>query len=202
LIGNDLIYLPDWPQRQGLRLKRFRAKVFTAKELSLIEEAEQPYFIEALLWSVKEAAYKVWLKATHRPAYNPKNFEVQTELSPSGGSQAKPTEGLVSFEDGSLSPYPFYSTQENDFLATYVLQQTEQPFSESFWRTKQQCILHQARTWKLQKNTLNIPYAIYQNRYLELSLSHDGGLFWYIWFTEPQPLPTQEFFSQTNNHKN
>lgn len=78
MIGNDLVYLPTWPKREGGRLQRFRTKVFTEAEREFITLAENPHLAEAWLWSCKEAAYKVWFKSSHKREFAPKKFKVES----------------------------------------------------------------------------------------------------------------------------
>lgn len=79
MIGNDLVYLPTWPKREGSRLQRFRTKVFTEAEREFITSTENPHLAEAWLWSCKEAAYKVWFKSNHKREFAPKKFKVETQ---------------------------------------------------------------------------------------------------------------------------
>lgn len=78
MIGNDLIYLPDWPRRCGERLERYRSRIFTEAEIRLIEAAEDPYKQEAKIWAGKEALYKLRQRAGGARLFRPKSLEILT----------------------------------------------------------------------------------------------------------------------------
>lgn len=75
MIGNDLVYIPDWPKLPAERHRRFRQKLYTPLELSLLDNL--PVYGEALFWSVKEAIYKIVYRQKPVAFYAPKAFEVK-----------------------------------------------------------------------------------------------------------------------------
>jgi phosphopantetheinyl transferase (holo-ACP synthase) len=84
MIGNDVIDLDlaridsDW-QRRG-----FLEKIFTAAEQELIFNHEIPEIMVWVLWSKKEAAYKIYNRMTSQRAYSPLFFEcVDVDPKPS-----------------------------------------------------------------------------------------------------------------------
>lgn len=61
MLGNDLIYSPQWPRRTGSRGRRFRQKVFTDREQRCLLSRDS-FLPEIILWSAKEAVYKAHLR--------------------------------------------------------------------------------------------------------------------------------------------
>lgn len=74
MIGNDLVYLPGWSKAEGKRLVRFKNKLFTSGEQTLI--ADYPDYGEALFWSAKEAVYKIGYRVKPTYSYAPKSIEI------------------------------------------------------------------------------------------------------------------------------
>ncbi len=75
MIGNDLVYLPGWPKPKADRLTRFRNKLFTSLEISILHDL--PDYGAALLWSVKEAVYKIRYRDRPKAFYAPKAMEIK-----------------------------------------------------------------------------------------------------------------------------
>ncbi|MEJ5963180.1 4'-phosphopantetheinyl transferase superfamily protein [Pedobacter immunditicola] len=60
LIGNDIVDLLVAAQESNWKRKGFLKKIFTAEEQLLIMSSQQPEATLWLLWSMKEAAYKIY----------------------------------------------------------------------------------------------------------------------------------------------
>lgn len=74
MIGNDLVYLKGWSHYSEHRKARFRAKLYTNPEREFLRRSKLQN-AEAILWSMKEACYK--LNFRHHPVtiFAPKQFE-------------------------------------------------------------------------------------------------------------------------------
>ncbi|WP_452230492.1 MULTISPECIES: 4'-phosphopantetheinyl transferase family protein [unclassified Lacinutrix] len=83
MIGNDIVDLKkaakDSPDsyRDGKRYQRFLDKIFTEKEQELIFYTEDKPQMLWLLWSMKEAAYKVHVQQFGKRFFNPKRLECE-----------------------------------------------------------------------------------------------------------------------------
>lgn len=76
MIGNDLIEIEKAFSNSRLHNFRFRKKVFTASEEKIIDSSENRELTFWILWSMKEAAYKVHQRLTKAaPKLNPFAFE-------------------------------------------------------------------------------------------------------------------------------
>ncbi len=76
MIGNDIIDLQASRVESNWQRKGWLEKVFTTDEIALVSSGR---FTDAatmvwLLWSMKEAAYKIWNRTTRLSRYSPKSF--------------------------------------------------------------------------------------------------------------------------------
>lgn len=74
MIGNDVIDLQQSRLESNWQRKGFLEKLFTDEEQQLIEEHHDPEIMVWLLWSMKEAAYKVYNRQTKIREYIPKKL--------------------------------------------------------------------------------------------------------------------------------
>lgn len=75
MIGNDIIDLRLAGQESNWRRKGYLGKIFTAAEQEMICQAAEPSDMVWLLWSCKEAAYKIVNRVTNVRVYNPTKFD-------------------------------------------------------------------------------------------------------------------------------
>jgi phosphopantetheinyl transferase (holo-ACP synthase) len=75
LIGNDVIDLSLAKIESNWQRKGFLEKQFTAKEQQLILEAPNSFVMVWRLWSMKEAAYKIYTQKHVVRFFAPKKFE-------------------------------------------------------------------------------------------------------------------------------
>jgi len=71
MIGNDLVDLQQAEKDSNWNRKGFMEKVFTGSEQFLINSASQPAQMVWLLWSMKEAAYKIHTRDTKLRSFAP-----------------------------------------------------------------------------------------------------------------------------------
>lgn len=74
MIGNDVIDIIQSRQESNWQRKGFLDKLFTVEEQALITEALNPEITVWLLWSMKEAAYKIYNRQTKIRAYIPQKL--------------------------------------------------------------------------------------------------------------------------------
>ena len=75
MIGNDVIDLQLAAVQSDWQRPRFREKVFTEGENRLIDSAEDPFKTVWRLWSMKESAYKAYMRLHPKRFFNPKKLE-------------------------------------------------------------------------------------------------------------------------------
>ncbi|MBO9584317.1 MAG: 4-phosphopantetheinyl transferase family protein [Flavobacterium sp.] len=74
MIGNDIIDLAQSRKESNWQRKGFVEKLFTAHEQLLIKEYPEPETMVWLLWSMKEAAYKIYNRQTKIREFSPKKL--------------------------------------------------------------------------------------------------------------------------------
>ncbi|AWI27279.1 phosphopantetheinyl transferase [Flavobacterium pallidum] len=77
MIGNDLVDLAAAAKESNWRRKGYLQKIFTETEQSYIINSPKPEIVVWILWSMKEAAYKIWNRESGMRSFNPKAFECQ-----------------------------------------------------------------------------------------------------------------------------
>ncbi|NHM06868.1 4-phosphopantetheinyl transferase family protein [Flavobacterium sp. CYK-4] len=77
MIGNDIIDLELASKQSNYQRKGLIEKLFNLPEQQLILGADQPEIFFWNLWSRKEAAYKIYHRATKIRAFNPKQFSCE-----------------------------------------------------------------------------------------------------------------------------
>lgn len=75
MIGNDIVDLALARKESNWKRKGFLEKIFTAKEQLLISKSENPENSVWILWSMKEAAYKIYNRETGIRGYFPLRLE-------------------------------------------------------------------------------------------------------------------------------
>jgi len=73
MVGNDLVYLKQWPKRQD-RKDRLYPKLFTERERQWLSEQEERTRAEAQLWCAKEAVYKAEVQLGATRGFYPKKI--------------------------------------------------------------------------------------------------------------------------------
>jgi phosphopantetheinyl transferase (holo-ACP synthase) len=74
MIGNDVVDILQSRIESNWQRPRFLEKIFTDDEQLLIENSHKPEFMVWLLWSMKEAAYKIYNRETKIRKYIPKKL--------------------------------------------------------------------------------------------------------------------------------
>ena len=90
MIGNDIIDLSFARLESNWQRRGFLEKLFTANEQKLILTAKNSFILVWKLWSMKEAAYKIYVQQNETRFFAPKKFDC---LLKSG------KKGLVYFKD-------------------------------------------------------------------------------------------------------
>ncbi|MCB0383515.1 MAG: 4-phosphopantetheinyl transferase family protein [Psychroserpens sp.] len=84
MIGNDIVDLSLAAQDSNWKRPRFLDKVFTTHEQTIISSSVDQHQMVWLLWSMKEAAYKAYVREYKYTFFNPKRLECQLGLNNEG----------------------------------------------------------------------------------------------------------------------
>ncbi|MFH6998828.1 4'-phosphopantetheinyl transferase superfamily protein [Flavobacterium sp. FlaQc-57] len=74
MIGNDIIDIVQSRRESNWQRKGFIQKIFTVEEQLLISNAQDSEIMLWILWSMKEAAYKIYNRKTKLRSYIPQQF--------------------------------------------------------------------------------------------------------------------------------
>lgn len=77
MVGNDIVDIEEARKTSNWQRPRFLEKLFTIKEQQLILNSENSFLMVWRLWSMKEAAYKLYTLLHPSRFYKPKSFECE-----------------------------------------------------------------------------------------------------------------------------
>lgn len=80
MIGNDIVDLEQASIESKWRRKGYLSKLFTSDEQNIIKQSASPDTCIWLLWSMKEAAYKIHNRTTKKRFFAPKDFKCTVSL--------------------------------------------------------------------------------------------------------------------------
>lgn len=89
MIGNDVIDLVLARKESNWRRKGFLEKLFSEEEQALIINSKEPEIMVWLLWSMKEAAYKIFNRETKIRAFIPQKLLCTVDFFNSEGASGK-----------------------------------------------------------------------------------------------------------------
>lgn len=112
MIGNDIIDLRVAAQESRINRKGFLEKLFLPAEIQLIHHSPDPATTTWLLWSCKEAVYKVIHRYTSERKYAPQSFQCYLQQQENGAAS-----GTVICQQ--QTGY-FQSVITNDYIHTYA----------------------------------------------------------------------------------
>ena len=78
MVGNDIVDLKHAALESNWQRKGFLNKVFTSSEKQYIQDAENPFQMVWLIWSMKESAYKIIYKSINIGFLIQRNWPVQS----------------------------------------------------------------------------------------------------------------------------
>lgn len=169
MIGNDIVDLKASGTESNWRRKGWLEKVFTATEQALVHNAVVPEVMVWLLWSMKEAAYKLHYRRTGSASFDPAGIAC---VSVSLNEEA--TRGIVQVNDAryytkSLITGCFIHTSadlyNNLHMATVYI--------------SNQCVSRPyPKDYIFFKDSKGIPYLVnsFSGKVREVSYSHHGCL--------------------------
>ncbi|WP_298901213.1 4'-phosphopantetheinyl transferase superfamily protein [uncultured Psychroserpens sp.] len=183
MIGNDIVDLKHMNNTCHWQRPRFLDKVFTLEEQELISTSENQHAMVWLLWSMKEAAYKLHVQQFGNRFFNPKRLQCQII------SEGK---GNVSIEN---QVYVTCSTITDDYVYTVATKDLNEPFNTAVFKSeistytvqsdalKQEVLRTISKTksipidtLSIKKNTPGIPKVFYKSEQysIDMSLTHCG----------------------------
>jgi len=156
MIGNDVIDIQQSRKESNWQRKGYIEKLFTLKEQLLIANSLDPESMVWILWSMKEAAYKVYNRKTKVREYIPKRLECFIE-----SQNHDFISGKVICSDNIYHTKTTLLKDEIHTIAVSVLDDLNH--------------VKEIEKKSIFKDRNNIPYFVsLENRFHDVSVSHHG----------------------------
>lgn len=152
MIGNDVVDLRLARTQSNWKRKGFLEKLFTESEQILILQHHEPEIMVWVLWSMKEAAYKIYNRATGERAFIPHKLECSITID----TQCK-ISGKVVFEEFECQTT---TTIINDIITTVA--------------TTKDCTVNDIQISDTLKDSFGLPYVLRDAKIFPASISHHG----------------------------
>jgi len=179
VIGNDIVDLSEAKKTSNWQHPRFLEKLFTEKEQHYINNSEDEFIKIWQLWSMKEAAYKLYTQKKPSRFYAPKAFECFVSIS---GGKVK----YKNFEcDVSTQITTNYIVSEAQFIQQKIRSKVLE-FKDEDLKKQSQFLKHKlleqiSRDYNIlrldlvfQKSEFGIPTVNYNSETINVSLTHHG----------------------------
>jgi phosphopantetheinyl transferase (holo-ACP synthase) len=112
MAGNDIVDLAEAAENNNWRRTGYLDKIFTVKEKSYILNSENPGLMVWLFWSMKESAYKLYVRKNQVRFYSPLKFECGLK------TLSYLIEGKVCYQNNS---YETFSSVTTDYISTTAI---------------------------------------------------------------------------------
>ncbi|WP_052172464.1 4'-phosphopantetheinyl transferase family protein [Psychroserpens jangbogonensis] len=180
MIGNDIVDFKQAAKDSNWKRPRFLDKTFTQKEQSIILSSENKDQTVWLLWSIKEAAYKAYVREFEHSFFNPKRIQCQLGLN---------NESVVNIDDkiyysrSIITSEYVHSTASNNKgklpkIELFKLSEANQSEAVRTRLIKQVSNdkKRNLNSLKLKKTALGVPNLFLNNQQIfeALSISHHG----------------------------
>lgn len=181
MIGVDIVDIEEAKSTSNWQRPRFLDKLFTLKEQQLIHNSKDPFIMVWRLWSMKEAAYKLYVQIHFGRFFSPNQF--QCKLNKDAFE--------VTYKDFECIVNTKFTTRyilsearliKNEMVLKCIKLQSKDYISQS-QQTNEALMILVSNLFKLSKNKLRIqksdlgiPSIYYNTKKLELSIStsHHG----------------------------
>lgn len=180
MVGNDIVDLEEAKKASNWQRPRFLDKLFTSKEQQLIHNSKNAFLMVWRLWTMKEAAYKLYTQLHPSRFYNPKGFECFIDNG----------NGTVRFKDFHChtktqieSKYIVSEARlTEDKMTSKVIKFKENSSSEKQGNLIKNRVLHALSKLnkvpvahlKFKKSEFGIPAVHFNSETIEISMSHHG----------------------------
>lgn len=179
MIGNDIVDFNQAKKDSNWKRPRFLDKVFTESEQHLIFTSKDKNKTVWLLWSMKEAAYKIYVQHYGKRFFNPKKLECTFISS---------EKGMVNIENNICFTTSFLT---ENYVYTVATSNEYTRFKSDFFNLENSNYKIQSATLKkeflksvsiennslqIKKNAVGVPQLFYKNQVIQhsFSLTHHG----------------------------
>lgn len=188
MIGNDIVDLHHAAVTSNWKRPRFLNKVFTPAEQLIITNSSNKHKTIWLLWSMKEAAYKIHVRQFGKRFFNPKRLVCELNSKNSGivrianecyNTKSTITESYI-YTIASLSKFDTIKS------AYFKVKSTTNNLQSEYCRSKALQAYSALKNLELsglsvKKDSLNIPQFFFNNikQTALLSMTHHGQYYAY-----------------------
>lgn len=120
MVGNDVVDLADAEAQHSARHPRFDARVFAPEERRRIAAAGPELPLRWILWTAKEAAYKLARRRDPACVFSPIRFVVALDTAPYAAPDTRPDARLEGRVRHSGEAYPLRVTLNGDCVHAVV----------------------------------------------------------------------------------
>jgi hypothetical protein len=180
MIGNDIVDLRQATKDSDWKRPRFLDKVFTKKEQSVIFSSENMHQTVWLLWSMKEAAYKAYVREFENVFFNPKRIQCQLGINNEGTAHI---DDAIYYLKSRMTPEYVYSVAstgndkclETDIFTLFSENQSEAVRTELITQISLSldCDLSSVQIIKTELGVPNL-FLNEQQVFQALSMTHHG----------------------------
>lgn len=184
MLGNDIVDLQLAAKQSNWRRKGYLQKIFTSQEQELISNAIDQDQMVWLLWSMKEAAYKIVNIEMGERFYRPSSFECFLDLSQSS------CKGKVVFEKFNFETV---SEMTEDYINTTATSEHKRKLEFYFFHNPATYIEDFNKLphkFSLTKNEANLPTIqdLFTGEFGPASVSHHGRYVSIVHPTQFEPV--------------
>jgi phosphopantetheinyl transferase (holo-ACP synthase) len=182
MIGTDIIDIIETKKNSNWGRPRFLEKLFTFNEQKLIHDSENKFIMVWRLWSMKEAAYKLYTQLNPARFYNPKQFVCDIN----GDALKVRYKAFECHINTKITET--YILSEASLLPRMIVSKTFKSISKDYKNqsktTRAALILSVSKQYNIEKSQLNISKSelgipsIYHNSTklnVGISISHHGN---------------------------
>ncbi|TKC06711.1 4-phosphopantetheinyl transferase family protein [Pedobacter polaris] len=144
MIGNDVVDLLQASIESNWKRKGYLAKIFTTEEQHIIQNSKDANATVWLLWSMKEAAYKIHNRKTKLRNFAPSKLICKIDYLRNGimGSVSSGGEKYYTSSEINLNYIHTIAAQEQTQLAYISTSIYEIPYPSDYRLSKPACISH------------------------------------------------------------
>lgn len=177
MIGNDIIDLRAAAVESRIHRKGFLEKLFLPGEVRMIREAAVPEVVTWLLWSCKEAVYKIVHRKTRERKYAPQQFSCSIAQQHVYGEVTGTVlhNHHIYYYQGQVTNDHIHTCAATDhFLLSKTAVFTDQQVAGNYTGFMQQVLSAKELFYK---DETGIPYILHREdgRCLPVSVSHHGS---------------------------
>ncbi|WP_445957841.1 4'-phosphopantetheinyl transferase family protein [Yeosuana sp.] len=191
MIGNDIVDLNMAAIESNWKRPRFLNKVFTTYEQQLIADASNQNQTVWLLWSMKEAAYKIYVQQFGIRFFNPLKLVCSLDSK---------SDGFVTIGNTTFFTKSVIS---EEYIYTIAVSKNSKNYNSECLKVENKSYLIQSDTLKnrfleiisenknlniehlnINKNEVGVPEVFFKNSKLPIhvSLTHSGNYCGYVYF--------------------